>query len=93
MRKAGHEAHHVRDVALRDADDAAIRAYTSRTSAIVVTKDRDFVPATETQELAIQVIWVRTGNAATHALLERFELAWPLLVEHLRDGVRLVELR
>lgn len=78
---------------MRDADDATIRAYASRTGAVVVTKDHNFVPTHEAQEKVIQVIWVRTGNATTRAVLERIETAWPQLLAHLNEGTRLVELR
>jgi len=86
----GHEAQHVQEVNLRDADDAAIRAYASRNGAVVFTKDRDFIPA---GEAAIKVIWVRTGNVGTRALIDRVEAALPQLIGHLVDGADLVELR
>jgi predicted nuclease of predicted toxin-antitoxin system len=90
LRKAGPEAQHVQEVNLRDADDAAIRAYANRNGAVVFTKDRDFAP---TGEPAIKVIWVRTGNVGTRALLDRVEAALPQLIGHLNEGAELVELR
>jgi predicted nuclease of predicted toxin-antitoxin system len=90
LRKAGHEAQHVQEINLRDADDLAIRAYASRNGAVVITKDRDFTPTGGT---AIKVVWVRTGNVGTRALIDRVEAALPQLVGHLNDGADLVELR
>ena len=90
MRKRGHEAVHVQDVALRDADDAAIRAYASRNRMVVITKDRDFVPIDATP---MQVIWIRTGNVGTHALIDRIDAVLPQLMAHLVEGASLVELR
>lgn len=90
LRKAGHEAQHVQEVDLRDADDSAIRAYASKSGAVVITKARDFTPADGT---AIQVIWVRTGNVGTRALIDRIEAALPKVIGHLNDGANLVELR
>ena len=90
LRKAGHEALHVQEINLRDAEDAAIRAYASRNAAVVITKDRDFAP---TDETAIKLIWVRTGNIGTRALIDRVEAALPELIGHLNDGAMLVELR
>jgi predicted nuclease of predicted toxin-antitoxin system len=90
LRKAGHDAHHVQEVDLRDAADSAIRAYAGRIGAVVVTKDRDFTPAGET---AIRVVWVRTGNLGTCALIERMEIALPKILVHLAEGAQLVELR
>jgi len=90
LRKAGHDALHVQEVNLRDADDAVIRAYASRDGSILITKDRDFTP---TDAAAIQIIWVRTGNIGTRALIDRVEAALPRILAHLADGARLVELR
>jgi len=84
---------HLQVIGLRDADDAAIRAYAGRTGAVLFTKDRDFVPAGDFQQIAIQLVWVRTGNISTRALLERLEAAWPQLMTHLTDRAKLVELR
>ena len=42
LREAGHEASHVEDDGLRDAEDGAIWAHALKTGAIIVTKDEDF---------------------------------------------------
>jgi predicted nuclease of predicted toxin-antitoxin system len=39
---AGHEANHVVDVGLRDADDAQVWEYAVREGIIILTKDEDF---------------------------------------------------
>ncbi len=90
LRKAGHDAQHVREVGLLDADDTAIRAYAGKAGAVLITKDRDFV---STGETPAQVVWVRTGNVGTRALIDRVESALPRLIGHLDDGADLVELR
>jgi predicted nuclease of predicted toxin-antitoxin system len=90
LRKSGHEAQHVQEIHLRDADDADIRAYAMKSRAVVITKDRDFTPA---GEAAIKVIWVRTGNVGTRTLIDRMEAALPQLMGHLNEGANLVELR
>ena len=90
LRSAGHEAQHVSEVRLQDADDARIRAWASDNGAVLITKDRDFVPA---GEAAIKVIWVRTGNVGTRVLIDRLAAALPQLIGHLNDGASLVELR
>ena len=90
LRKTGHDAQHVQDVALRDADDAAIRAYAGKAGAVLITKDRDFV---STGQTPVQVVWVRTGNVGTRVLIERFVGALPQVLAHLKDGAQLVELR
>jgi len=55
-----------------------------------MTKDRDFTPSGET---GVQVVWIRTGNIGTRALIGRIETALPMLLAHLAQGARLVELR
>ena len=49
LRRQGHDAEAVRDAGLRDSTDEIILAHAMRITAIVVTKDEDFVlmPATE----------------------------------------------
>ena len=42
IRKKGYEAYAVRELFLRNSEDAAIWAWASRQNYIVVTKDRDF---------------------------------------------------
>jgi predicted nuclease of predicted toxin-antitoxin system len=90
LRKAGHEAQHVREVGLLDADDAAIRAHAAKVQAVLITKNRDFVSTAETP---VQVVWVRTGNVGTRALIDRVEKASPQVLQHLTEGAQLVELR
>jgi predicted nuclease of predicted toxin-antitoxin system len=90
LREAGYDARHVQELDLRDATDSAIRAHAARTGAIVVTKDRDFAPA---GEATTRVIWVRTGNLGTRALIARMQAAMPRILAHFADGAQLVELR
>ncbi len=42
LREAGHEAKHVDDVGLRDAEDGAVWAHALQGGLIIVTKDEDF---------------------------------------------------
>lgn len=90
LRKAGHQAQHVQEIGLRDANDADVRAFASRNGMVVITKDRDFLPA---DHLAVQIIWVRTGNIGTRALIDRIQAALPQLLQHLTEGAQLIELR
>lgn len=93
LRNAGHDAEHVQNLGLQTASDNDIRAYAESTGSVVFTKDRDFVPATDSSSRQVQIVWVRTGNLSTQALLGRLEAAWPQLLEHLTKGERLIELR
>jgi len=93
LRKAGHDADHVQDLGLQTASDSDIRSYAAQNGSVVFTKDRDFIPTTESSPRQVQVVWVRTGNVSTRSLLDRLEAAWPQLIDHLSKGERLVELR
>jgi len=42
LREAGHEAEHVEDLGLREANDAAIWARALQSGAMIVAKDEDF---------------------------------------------------
>jgi len=42
LRHQGHEAQHVQDVGLRDAEDGPIQTHALSASAVIVTKDEDY---------------------------------------------------
>lgn len=93
IREKGHEAEHVRDLGMRDADDTTIWFYALENNAVVVTKDDDFVKRSRQSSTAPVVVWLRIGNTSRKALLEWFE---PLLlkIETLVDqGEKLIEVR
>lgn len=93
LRLQGHEADHVGDVGLLDADDGEIRRHTLAANAILVTKYRDFVLPPGTGIEPATVVWVRTGNLPNKTLLQRFAAVWPSVEAHLDLGVRIVEIR
>lgn len=93
LRRTGHEAEHVEEIGLRSADNSVIRAYAVRAGSIIVTKDRDFVPAVGEHAGVLKIVWIRTGNISNRILLQRVEAAWPSIIAHLEAGARIVELR
>jgi predicted nuclease of predicted toxin-antitoxin system len=92
LRDKGHEAVHVEDAGLRNSDDIDVRNYAEVNGMIVVTKDRDFV-ATPLIGTPPPVLWVRTGNAPTRVIVERFESNWTAVAAYLAQGFAVVELR
>jgi predicted nuclease of predicted toxin-antitoxin system len=92
LRARGHEAVHVEDVGLREADDSDILRYTTKIGAIVITKDRDF-SAVPPRVRPAQVLWIRIGNAVNRVLLARLEAEWPIIESALEAGAPVVELR
>jgi predicted nuclease of predicted toxin-antitoxin system len=91
LREAGHEAQHVADVGLRDAEDAAIWAYALRTDVVVVTKDEDFAASVARVTPAPVIVWLRVGNATNAALLAWLGPRLPGVVQLVEQGSRLVE--
>ena len=75
--------HHVRDIGLREAEDSEIFRQARDASAVVMTKDEDFVNLVERNGAPPQVIWVTCGNMSN----ARFKL---LLVETFRDAMSLI---
>jgi predicted nuclease of predicted toxin-antitoxin system len=86
------EATHTFELGLLGATDAAIFAAAREASAVVVTKDADFVELVDRRGAPPQVVWVTTGNVTNAALRVLVTAAWPRAVEMLRAGAPLVEL-
>lgn len=92
LRGRGYDAAHVEDVGLRDSDDADVRELAVRQERIVVTKDRDFVAPPLVGSPPV-VVWVRTGNAPTRVIIERFEANWAQVEAYITQGFSVVEIR
>lgn len=88
----GVDAYSVKRLGYRDATDRAIFVAARAASAVVLTKDGDFVRLLEQHGPPPQVLWLthgNTSNARVKAVLERtFERAVGLL----RTGEALVEI-
>lgn len=82
---------HVEEVGLREAPDGQICLYAHQAGYIVVTKDRDFLPAVLPD--GFQVLWVRTGNCSNEFLFQRLDASWTEVLWYLETGTQLVELR
>jgi predicted nuclease of predicted toxin-antitoxin system len=56
---------HVREVGLRDADDATVWGYAAQHGFAIVTKDADFRQRSFLQGHPPKIVWVRLGNCST----------------------------
>ena len=75
---------HVRDVGLREADDAEVWRYAREQDLTIVRKDSDFHQLSFVHGHPPKVVWVRVGNGPTaaiesllrrhHELLQSFEV-------------------
>ena len=89
----GHNAQHVRDLGLRNAEDVDIWDHCCTPPSVIVTKDEDFVARRARSDSGPQVLWVRLGNAANDVLLAWLDVRWAGAVGALQTGSTLVELR
>lgn len=83
---------HVMDAGLGQASDHEIWRYACENGRGVITKDEDFL------HLAVKgphtpLIWVRLGNCRTPKLLAEFDRLWPRILESLKAGDRVIEIR
>jgi predicted nuclease of predicted toxin-antitoxin system len=59
---------HVRDVGLREADDATIWDYAATHSLAIVTKDADFRQRSFLLGFPPKIVWLRSGNCSTKTI-------------------------
>ena len=93
LEEQGHEARAVREVGLREADDAAIWAFAEHDGWIIVTKDEDFPERSLNSRAAPQIVWLRISNSTKRVLLAWFAPLLPDVLRELAAGHRLVEVR
>jgi predicted nuclease of predicted toxin-antitoxin system len=93
LRKRGFDCQHVLEAGLGGALDSEICRQAELQERIVITKDEDFLYFAKQREARIQVIWVRSGNCRTSALLVAFERSWPRIESCLKAGDRIIEIR
>jgi len=68
LTQAGHSAHHVAEVGLRDASDAVVWDYAVREGAGILTKDEDFAARRSRVAQGPTIVWLRVGNCSRVAL-------------------------
>jgi predicted nuclease of predicted toxin-antitoxin system len=88
----GVEAAPLRDLGLRDAEDAAIFAAARAAGAVVITKDSDFVDLVARLGPPPQIVWLTCGNTTNAALRGILGAAWPRVAALLAAGEPLVEI-
>lgn len=93
LQSQGHDAQHVGDAGMLDAEDDPIWAHALNVGAAILTKDEDFAERSARVTDGPAVIWLRIGNATNRALLEWLEPRWPDVVILLEAGHHLIEVR
>lgn len=87
----GYQAEHVLTLQLAQARDEIVWERAARDGAVIVSKDEDFARLTLVRPEPVAVVWLRTGNCRSVALLATMERAWPDIVQQLDAGARLIE--
>ena len=88
----GVEAAPLRELGLRDAEDAVIFAAAREAGAVLMTKDSDFVDLVTRHGPPPQIVWLTCGNTTNAALRSILASAWPRVAELLAAGEPLVEI-
>ena len=93
LKELGHEAWHVEDFELRDANDPEIWAKSCLLEAHLITKDEDFVAIRERASSGPTVVWLRVGNAVNRVLIPWFAKAFAATVHAIESGAAVVEVK
>jgi predicted nuclease of predicted toxin-antitoxin system len=88
----GVDAAPLRELGLRDAEDAAIFAAARAAGAVVLTKDSDFVGLVARLGPPPQIVWLTCGNTSNAALRALLSGVWPRVASLLAAGEPLIEI-
>jgi predicted nuclease of predicted toxin-antitoxin system len=89
----GYSATAVREVGLRDSDDGTIFNFAEKGGWILVTKDEDFMERCLNSSSKPKVVWLRIGNCTNQVLFSWLQPFIPQIIEKLKDGETIVEVR
>lgn len=81
----------LRDLSLRDAEDAEIFGAAKSQGVVFLTKDKDFVDLVDQLGAPPKIIWLTCGNTSNAQLREILGAVLPRALELLRSGEVLVE--
>jgi predicted nuclease of predicted toxin-antitoxin system len=93
LAEQGHIGQHVSEIGLADAEDIVVWNQALTVGAMILTKDEDFAERTARTQSGPVIVWLRIGNSTNRALLQWLEPRWPIIIQLLNDGNRLVEVR
>jgi predicted nuclease of predicted toxin-antitoxin system len=82
----------LRDLGLRDAEDAEIFQQARRQGVVLISKDSDFVDLVSRFGPPPQLLWVTCGNVTNRRLQEVFGKAGQAAINLLMEGQAIVEI-
>ncbi|MBF2077889.1 MAG: DUF5615 family PIN-like protein [Synechococcales cyanobacterium T60_A2020_003] len=86
------EAVALRDLSLRDAKDIEIFEAARSVSAVIMTKDSDFIDLVCRLGTPPQIVWLTCGNVTNRNLRQLLSATLPDALEQLRQGTMIVEI-
>ena len=89
----GHECLQVRSLLPLTSTDITIADKANELSAVMVSKDADFVDLRERGVLKVPLVWVRLGNVTSILICSEFQHRIPAICTAIEAGERLVEIR
>lgn len=93
LQARGHEAEHVRNIGLRDAEDPDIWRHAMDVGAVILSKDEDFAARRSHSAGGPQIVWLRIGNSTTPELLAWLTRSWSAVESALKNGRAVIEVR
>jgi predicted nuclease of predicted toxin-antitoxin system len=88
----GVEAHALRELGLRDAEDEEIFARARESEVVLVSKDADFVELIERLGPPPRLLWVTCGNISNDPLCTLFAKLMPDALAMLEAGETIIEI-
>jgi predicted nuclease of predicted toxin-antitoxin system len=88
LRWRGYEAAHVSEFGLEQASDTEIARHAVQTSAVLLTKDADFL---RLRLDGLRIVWICLGNATTPTLIAALGRAFPEIEACLSAGQMVIE--
>jgi predicted nuclease of predicted toxin-antitoxin system len=82
----------IRDIGLRDSSDEEIYDRARKDSAVIMTKDHDFVILLDRFGPPPQIILITSGNTSNNRLKEILSNSFPQALDFLKAGEKLVEI-
>ncbi|MFY9343834.1 MAG: DUF5615 family PIN-like protein [Planctomycetota bacterium] len=89
---SGHDAVHVLEIGMDEADDVAIWKHAAQQERVVISKDEDLFYLAKRIGDRGRLLWVRLGNCRKAALLAAFDSELPDILAAFDSGQRIVEL-
>lgn len=93
LRSKSFQTTHVEEIDLRHAKDSALWDYALKNQAIILTKDEDFVERFRRHPQSAIIVWLRIGNATNLVLLKWFLPLLPQVIQRIKAGDKLIEVR